>query len=171
MRRILFLLVSLSAISAAAQTEERVSRGTKHNLSAVGGFNEGGFTFGVAYEHLVDSSTGLGAQIRFLLRAGDRLRHPLPRMDDAADGHPARRRFLRRRTQRRGRFAGLRGGLSKPRQRPTRLDLSEGGEDGALSVADQYARREDQRAAEHHLEDGAREGRLHVAVLDEGDRP
>ena len=64
MRRLIFLLVSLSAISAAAQTEERSSRNNPHHLSAVGGFSEGGFTFGVAYEHLIDNSTGLGAHVR-----------------------------------------------------------------------------------------------------------
>ena len=69
------LLAALCSFSLAvhAQGDDRTAKSSPHNVNVNGGFNYGGFTFGVGYEHMYDSSTGIGGHLRIFNKDDDAL--------------------------------------------------------------------------------------------------
>lgn len=64
MKRLLFLMILLNSQLAIAQNDDRSAKGSTHNVSAVLGYNAGGFNFGAGYEHMMDNSVGIGGHVR-----------------------------------------------------------------------------------------------------------
>lgn len=64
MKRLIFILITLSSVSVSAQSDE-AARSSKHNGYATLGINSGGLTFGAGYENMIDVGTGLTGGVRW----------------------------------------------------------------------------------------------------------
>lgn len=66
MNRHIFLpvLISFLANLAWAQADDRAGRVNPNSTSALLGYNAGGFNFGATFEHMMDSASGIGGQLR-----------------------------------------------------------------------------------------------------------
>lgn len=65
MQRLVLCLFLFGSMAATAQMDDRSAKGGPHNVSVVGGFNTGGFTFGAQYEFMHQDSSGIGAHLRW----------------------------------------------------------------------------------------------------------